>query len=202
MVATGWRASVGYTMVELLIVLAFIALLAGMAFPMIGNMVGFVHLNGDMRALSNAVSLARMQAASNFSRSRLYVDMNTNGYHTELKANGAANWVASGPVTYLSAPTESYGFGAVSTAPPNTQATIAEATTCLDNASPAQPISNTACIVFNSRGIPIDSTGAPTGVYALYVTDGTDVYGVTVSATSIIRTWRTISVSTPAWNRQ
>lgn len=202
MVTTEWRAAVGYTVVELLLVLAFIALLAGMAFPMIGNMVGFVHLNGDMRALSNAVSLARMQAASNFSRSRLYVDLSVSGYHTELKANGTAAWVAPGSVTYLSSPNESYGFGVVSTAPPNTQATIAEAPACLDNASPPQPIANTACIVFNSRGIPIDSTGAPTGVYALYVTDGTEVYGVTVSPTSIIRTWRTIAVSTPAWNRQ
>ena len=43
-------------------------------------------------------------------------------------------------------------------------------------------IANTACIMFNSRGVPIDSTFAPTGDDALYVTDGMAVYGVTVAA--------------------
>ena len=191
----------GYSMAELMIVLGLIALLAAMAFPMIGNILGSFRLTGDVRDVANAVLLTRMQAASNFSRSRLYVDLSVNGYHTELKTPTTA-WATVGNVTYLSSTNDSYSFGVVSTAPPNTQTTIANAPQCLNNASPPVAIANTACIVFNSRGIPIDSTGAPTGVDALYLTDGVSVFAVTVSTTSIMRTWRTGATSTPSWIRQ
>ena len=40
---------------------------------------------------------------------------------------------------------------------------------------------------------------APTGIDALYVTDGTAVYGVTVAATGMLRLWRTLPVATPTW---
>ena len=76
------------------------------------------------------------------------------------------------------------------------QATIAQAAACTDDMG--VPIGNTACLMFNSRGVPIDSTFAPT-VDALYVTDGTAVYGVTVVATGMIRLWHTPPVSTPTW---
>ena len=83
----------------------------------------------------------------------------------------------------------SFSFAGVPSAPPNTQATIAQPGQCLNNAGAA--IANTACIIFNSRGVPVDTTGAPTGAYAAYITDGSAVYGVTLSATGMMRTWRT-----------
>ena len=58
-------------------------------------------------------------------------------------------------------------------------------------------IGNTSCILFNSRGIPVDpagappAVGAPTGNDAMYLTDGTAVYGETISATGLIKLWRT-----------
>jgi Tfp pilus assembly protein FimT len=186
-------------MVEVLLVLAVIAILAGMAFPMLGNMLGFFRLHGDARSMTSAVSLARMQAASNFSRTRVYFDFATRSYHTEIKTP-TTNWTARGNTQYLSTSIESYSYSPVSTAPSNTQGAIGQASACLDNAG--QAIANTACVVFNSRGIPIDSTGAPTGANAIYITDGTVVYGITVSATSIIRTWRTTATSTANWVRQ
>ena len=63
-------------------------------------------------------------------------------------------------------------------------------------------VANTACMIFNSRGIPVDSTGSPIGIDAVYMTDGTTVYGVTVSATGFVRLWRTNSTSTPSWSFQ
>ena len=73
---------------------------------------------------------------------------------------------------------------------------------CQDTASPPVDITNTACIIFNSRGIPVDNTGSPTGLDAVYVTDGTSVYGITVAATGFIRTWQTNYSSTPSWTLQ
>ena len=60
-------------------------------------------------------------------------------------------------------------------------------------------IGNTSCIVFNSRGVPVDSTGAATSLDALYLNDGKSAYGITVSATGMIRTWRAGPQSTATW---
>ena len=53
--------------------------------------------------------------------------------------------------------------------------------------------------MFNSRGIPIKTNLNPEDQDAVYVTDGDNVYGVTVLATGFIGTWHTPSVPTPAW---
>ena len=52
-------------------------------------------------------------------------------------------------------------------------------------------IANTSCVVFNSRGIPVDGSGNITGESGLYVTDGVGTYGVTLSATPLVRLWWT-----------
>lgn len=192
------RRQSGYSMVETVFVVGLTMVIAAIALPMMGNSLGNFRLSGDARSLNNAVSLARMQAASNFTKSRLYLDRSLNAHHVELFKNGA--WVVQGGLIYLSSNAESYGFGSVSTAPPNTQATIAQSPQCQTAAG--QAIANTSCVVFNSRGIPVDSTGAPYASNALYLTDGQFVYGVTVSATSLIRLWRTNASATPTWTQQ
>jgi hypothetical protein len=58
-------------------------------------------------------------------------------------------------------------------------------------------------VLFNSRGIPVDAaTLNPTPNYALYVTDGTTIYGSTVSATGSVRLWRTKRAAVPSWSQQ
>jgi Tfp pilus assembly protein FimT len=189
-------------MLEVIFVVAITGVVSAIAVPMMGNALGFFRLDGDARSLKNSVSTARMQAAANFAETRIYLDYTTSAYHLESKASSTAPWVTQGGMTYLSAYSESYGFGVVGTAPPNTQATIGQSGNCLNNATPAVAIASTSCIVFNSRGIPIDANGAPLGTNALYMTDGTSVYGLTVSATSSIKLWKTLAKATPSWIQQ
>jgi len=190
----------GFSLLEMMMVVAVMGIIAAIAVPMMSNL-GYLRTAGDARGLSHAVSLARMLAASQATRTRVFVDLSDNAYHTEVwQRTGGPAWVREGGRTRLSDFTEGFGFGIVSSAPPNTQAVIAQAPICLDEGG--NPLGNSACIMFNSRGIPIDSTGAPTAAYALYITDGTAVFGVTVSATSAIRLWRTPQVSVPRWVQQ
>jgi hypothetical protein len=63
-------------------------------------------------------------------------------------------------------------------------------------------VANTACVLFNSRGIPVDPSGTPTGAYAFYINDGTFCYGITIAATGFIRIWRTNLLATPTWVQQ
>jgi Tfp pilus assembly protein FimT len=186
-------------MIELMIAVGLAGVLSAFAVPMIRATLGNFRLGGDAHSLSNAVMLTKMRAAASFTRARLFVDLSTNSFHVETWSSGAGAWVTEGGATTL-ATNDTFGFGVVGGAPPNTQAAIAQAIACLNTATPAVAIGNTACVLFNSRGIPVDSTTLnPTGSYALYVTDGTAVYGSTVSATGSIRLWRTQPSATPAW---
>jgi hypothetical protein len=45
-------------------------------------------------------------------------------------------------------------------------------------------------------------SGAPTGNDAIYLTDNTAVFGVTISATGLIKLWRTNPLAAPAWVQQ
>jgi prepilin-type N-terminal cleavage/methylation domain-containing protein len=197
------RAS-GFSLIELLVVIGISTVAAAIAVPMMGNTIGNFRLNGDANSLRNAVSLTKLRAASDFSKSRLYVDLSLNTFHIETWNTTTAAWVTEGGTTALASGAESYSFGVVSTPPANTQGAIGQAPKCLTAAGVA--IGNTACVVFNSRGIPVTdvagTTGSPTNADALYITDGTAVYGITVSATSVTQLWRTGPSATPAWALQ
>ena len=192
----GLQRQSGFTLLETLIVVGLVGVITVVAVPMFSNTIANFRLSGDARSLSNAAALAKMRAASSFSRVRLYVDLSTKSHRLETWDKVASAWTVEGGTTYLST-NVAFGFGVVGTAPPNTQATIAQAPACTTNAGVA--IGNTACFMFNSRGVPIDSTFSPTAVDAFYLTDGTAVYGVTVAATGMIKLWSTPPAVTPTW---
>jgi hypothetical protein len=153
-------------------------------------------LAGDARTLAHTVSLAKMRAAAAFTRVRLRADTGTRTFSVE-EWNGSA-WVVSGGTERLS-PGIAFGFGSLASAPPNTQTTIALSSACLDNADPPVPIPNTACIVYNSRGVPVNATGAPIGGNGLYLTDGAAVDATMVAATGLNTLWWTPYATPPRW---
>ena len=197
----------GYSVLEMLFTAAIATTLAAIAIPMTGNALGYFRLSGDARSLSNSVALTKMRAASAFSQSRLYVDLSTKSHHIETytKGVGFSGWQAA---TSLSS-NSLISYGSLPTPPPNTQAVIGQAPACLTNAGEA--IANTACIVFNSRGIPINCTSivldlgcspaAATADDAFYLTDGTAVYSITVAASGMVQMWRS-RPSTASWIKQ
>lgn len=184
----------------MLTVAAIVALLGAFAAPMMGNMLGNYRLSGDARGLANATAVAKMRAASDFTQTRIHVALGAKNYYIEVWQKSTNTWVVEGSTTSL-ATQDSFGFGAVGTAPPNTQGTIGQAATCLDNAGAA--IGGSACILFNSRGLPVDTAGAPLGTGVIYVTDNsTAVFGISVAATGMVRTWRTTDAANPSWSLQ
>jgi Tfp pilus assembly protein FimT len=192
----------GYSIIEVLVVAGLAVVLSAVAIPMIGSSLSNVRLGGDAHSVSDAVALTKMRAAATFTRARLFVDQSSNSFHLEEWNNTTGAWVVDGGTTTLSSGV-SFGFGPITAAPPNTQAAIAQAPACLNTANPAQPIGNTACVLFNSRGIPIDATTSnPTTLDALYITDGSAVYGTTVTATGTMRLWLARYSTTPSWTQQ
>jgi len=183
----------GFSALELLIVVAIVIIVAGMAIPKMMSMVQNFRTAGDARDLNGTILMAKMRAASNFAQTRVHADLNTQTFWVEVKQSGATSWTTEGGTQLLSTGV-TFGFGSLSTPPSNTQATLAQAPGC-------PGISNTACVVFNSRGIPVDSTNTPTANDALYVTDGRSVTGVTVLATGLSQIWRS-DASTADWTKR
>lgn len=189
----------GYSLIELMIVMGLLTIVAAMAVPMTNSTLASFRLSGDARGVLAAISLTKLRAASDFTRARLYVDINARSFRVETWQKTAATWTSIGGTTNLSA-NDVFGFGAVTAQPTNTQAALSQAPSCLDD--DGNPIANTACVVFNSRGTPVDAAGAPTGNDAIYLTDGATVYGVTLSATGLTRLWLTYVANPPVWQLQ
>lgn len=197
------RSERGFSLIEILLVLAIMGVLAAMAVPMSGNAVKYIRISGDARDISNALAVTKMRAAAKFTKARLFVDRSSNSYYIQTYDKTSGTWTTETGTTLLSSYV-SFGYGTVGTPPSNTQTSIDQPSACWNTASPPAAIGNSSCVVFNSRGIPItgDTTASPTGDYALYINDGTFVYGVTVAATGFIRSWRTNFTSTPSWSQQ
>lgn len=191
----------GFSLVELLMVVAIMGVLAAITVPMSGNTIKYLKLSGDARDLANAAAVAKMRAAAKFTQARLFIDISGKTYYVQTFNKTTSAWESVSGSTLL-ASTVSFSYGVVGTPPPNTQTLIGQAALCKNDATPAVDIANTACIVFNSRGTPIDSTNSPTGNDAVYVTDGSAVYGITVAATGFVRTWQTNYTATPIWTLQ
>jgi Tfp pilus assembly protein FimT len=202
-----FRHQDGFGLVDLLVVITMLGIVAGMALPMMDSTSRGFRLKGDAQALANMVSLAKMRAASVYSRTRLRANLTNNSFRLELwvPTNAAdktvGSWVVDGGEKQLSAGV-TFGVASRTTPPTNTQNVLGQSPACTAADSLSDnPVADTACIVFNSRGIPVDTNGDPTGGNALYITDGTAVYGTTITATPLVRQWWA-NASTGAWIRQ
>ncbi|MQA29646.1 MAG: hypothetical protein GEU82_07390 [Luteitalea sp.] len=184
-----------------MLVAGMIGVIGAIAVPIAGRTMAGFRLSGSARALTNAMAVAKIRAAASFSRVRLYADLAAGTHHVEAldRTSDPDQWRTEGGVTSIGTGV-TYSFTPVTTAPPGSQAVIGATPQCLTDLGVAIP--NTWCITFNSRGIPVDATGAPTAEGVLYVADGTEVFAVAVASTGMVRLWRTLPTATPRWVAQ
>jgi prepilin-type N-terminal cleavage/methylation domain-containing protein len=204
----------GFSLTELLIVLLVMGVVAAIAIPQTIAIVRNQRIRGDAHTLAGEISMAKMRAGSDFTQARLYLDLGANKFRVDVwvptnvwdptigcwhpddavAGTCADNTPGSTAVALSSGVTA--GFGSVGTPPPDTTAALAQASACTDNTRVAV-IANTACIVFNSRGIPLNSLPA-----GLYITDTNTVSAVTVNASGMARTWSTSASGSGNWQPQ
>jgi Tfp pilus assembly protein FimT len=198
----------GFSTLELLLVVAVSLVIAALAIPGFNQVQRTLRISGDARDLNAAINQAKLLAAADFTRARVYIDTGAgtaNTFHVDVwdKTNGC--WHALGdtanpclvdgttsPAAQSLSPGVTFGWTGVGAPPPNTQTGgIQQAPTCYHSHGLGfGTASATSCTVINSRGIPIvPASGAPTGNDAIYITDGTQVYAVTVSPTGISQVW-------------
>lgn len=200
----------GFSLTEQLVVVAIILILAAIAIPALSRTLKNLRTSGDARSLSDVVMEAKMAAAAGYTHGRAYFDLNAKTYRIELwDRTGSSSFCSGTPCwkpqisngsaeNYVLSTGVSAGFGSLPSPPPNTQGTIAQAPQCTDNThdtGTANLVSNTACIEFNSRAVPICTTstcgiGSATATDAYYINDGNSVYAITASATGNVSLWR------------
>jgi hypothetical protein len=222
-------AKTGFSTIELMMSLLIAGVVMGFAVPNFLTLQQTLRTGGDIHNLTALVGEAKLRAAANFSHARLYANISGSSYHIEVwnpsGSSGAGCWQTDGdivnsctattsPVTSL-AEGVSFGYGNIGTPPANTETTIGQAPACFTGyageSTNTTSTANTACIEFNSRGIPSDpdpsgssgsAGGVPDATMDLYINDGTRVYGVTVLATGSIQTWFSQNTSTPSWKNR
>lgn len=190
----------GFSAVELLMVVAVVGSLAAVSVPLSGGMIDDIRLRGDAQGLSSSLALTKMTAAAKFTRARLLVNVAAGTYRIETWQRGATpGWEAEGGDRQLSAQ-DRFGFGALATPPPNTQAALALPAPCLDDDAIA--ITNTSCVIYNSRGTPVSSSGAPVTTQVVYLRGPSGVFGVAIGATGQQQVWRSNVVAGGVWTQQ
>jgi type II secretory pathway pseudopilin PulG len=163
----------GYSTLELLLVMVVSLVIAALTIPGFNQIRRNLRISGDARNLNAAINQAKLQAAADFTRARVYVDLSVpaqNPYHVDIwnkaGAGGAGCWQVIGdlanpcfvqgvsPVQTLS-PGVSFGFGGRGNPPPNTQTNgISQAPRCVHvNGKRFGQVATTACIQFNSRTV-------------------------------------------------
>jgi prepilin-type N-terminal cleavage/methylation domain-containing protein len=178
----------GFSIVELLIVVIIMFILLSIAVPSIMSITRSFRIGGDTRSIAAQIHLARMRAAADFTHARVRVDLNANTFRVDEWNKASGCWQADGgstdcpqttsPVTPL-AQGDGFGFGSISAGPTAATSTIAQAPVCtlgVAGASAGANISNTACIEFNSRGYPVDSSNAIVASDAIYLTNNSNRY--------------------------
>ncbi len=209
---TSKERQAGFSTLELLVVVAISLIISAIAVPSYRNTVDYLRAAGDGRALNGLTAQAKMRAAASFTHARVYADLSNGGYQLQvwdkLGNSGNGCWVEDSDrntdankvcITYTnSAPSgtvialsqgNTFGFGSVTVGPTPGQSPIGTNQCYQDNGTSL--IGNSACIVFNSRGIPVDSTNAPLATGAFYLRSRNLVEAVTASATGSIRLWST-----------
>jgi Tfp pilus assembly protein FimT len=176
----------GFSLLELAIVITAILLILSIALPQVVTTLRTFRASSDARSIASQLALAKMRAADGFTQARLNCDLTNNSCLLEVctsKGTGTCNTFSAegGAITLSKEMT--FGFGNITTA-----------------AGSQTSIQTTAQILFNSRSLPIDNTGAVTSNDALYLTNQAgDTYAVTVYASGRIALWR---YGNGVWNTQ
>jgi len=189
----------GYTLIEMMLALGIIGVISAFVIPITGQSLRGSRLRGDAAVVRNLIGVAKMRASANFTRARVYADLGAGTYVLQIWNKTTNTWDNDGGINRLQTGV-TFGFAGLTAPPPNTQVNISQSPLCTTGQNIAAGTTpNTACVTFNSRGLPVDGNGAIYPRHAVYITGDDGVFATTVTTTPLIRFWSSPKTSVPVW---
>jgi len=167
------RTHRGFSTPELMIVLGIALIVLSIALPAVETAIQSYRLLGDARGIAAQLSLARMRAASNFTKTEVFFDTVAQTYQVQVWKKSADAYLPEGGAQPLSEG-DVFGYGSL-TIPAGGQSSIEQTTP----------------IFFNSRGVVTDASGNATGNSAVYIMNSQGAYcAVTASVAGQPMVWK------------
>jgi prepilin-type N-terminal cleavage/methylation domain-containing protein len=165
----------GFSLIELAVVMAIVAIMAAVTVPTISSTMRNLKSMTDARSIATALTVAKLKATSQLTRYQLVLDLPNNRWRMEKFNKATAQYEIDGAITPLSTEDSGYrvAFRTASTSAPTGFST-----------------SSSNLIRFNSRGIPINTSGATVADTAIYLQDPDNSYAITVSLSGKIQLWQ------------
>ena len=175
-------SSRGFSLVELLVVIAVCLIVMAFATPITLNTMDAYKLRWGLTNATGLVQRCRLEALKKNTSEHIFVTTSGNQVILYYKAitDPVLTVQQSDPQVLL--PSQFSIPGLPTGGPTQLTATVMWGSSGSSFSANSDPY-------FNSRGLPVDSSGNLYGNSALYITDGTTVYGTTVSLTPLIRLW-------------
>lgn len=165
----------GFSLTELLIGVMTIAVLSGVAVPMLSSSMRNMQLAADAQNISATLSSARVNSKSSMTPHRISIDPEKNEWSLERFNRDTNQFELKQDVNQLSSGMFGSGirFMLESESHPGTFPSEA---------------SNT--ITFNTRGIPVDINNTPTSSNIIYLSKSGSDYAISVTLTGKVQVWK------------
>jgi Tfp pilus assembly protein FimT len=168
----------GFSLVEALFVLVLLIVVAAISLPLLNRSTSYARIRSDAYDIAGKLTQAKFRAATELTPVRVKFNLASNSYQLERRVGGT--FTPDGSALSLRTGVSYAGSGVLSSF------TVAPA-----DGEQVLPATQSLSIVFNSRGIPIDTLGQPLADNAIYLgNDKEDYFAITVSLAGLVEVWR------------
>lgn len=165
----------GFSLVEILIVLALAAALAAISIPIISSSLRNMQLAADAQNISSTLSAARLKAKSTMTPYRISFDLGSNRWSLEKFNPNNGQFELEQAVNQLSSGLAGSGIRFLEKS---------------ESHPGIFPSESSGTITFNTRGIPVDINNMPTSNNIVYISKSGSDYAISTTLTGNVQVWK------------